>query len=232
MKNQDGQIITPASELEYKVNKNAGTSWTRNDNFDENGYVKVKDLYDVEPLYESPPMERGLFHYQEESIDNFKYWENEEQCPGSLARYYHPKYKKHHDKLRKKIEELIGRTLYATYYYDRFYFVGNDLPIHVDRPSCEISVSINISTNIKDPWPLWVRTPSGEDHSINLEPGDGLIYKGCERPHWRDAMSDGPKVLFGKSPEYYYHQVFFHYVLQDGQRAHYAWDKSIDLTMI
>ena len=25
--------------------------------------------------------------------------------------------------------------------------------------------------------------------------------------------------------EFYYHQIFFHYVLQDGQRAHCAWDK-------
>ena len=24
----------------------------------------------------------------------------------------------------------------------------------------------------------------------------------------------------------YYHQIFFHYVLQDGQRAHCAWDMS------
>ena len=26
--------------------------------------------------------------------------------------------------------------------------------------------------------------------------------------------------------EYYYHQIFFHYVLQDGQRAQCAWDQS------
>ena len=36
------------------------------------------------------------------------------------------------------------------------------------------------------------------------------------------------KKLFGKKPqvEQYYHQIFFHYVLQDGQRAQCAWDKS------
>ena len=26
--------------------------------------------------------------------------------------------------------------------------------------------------------------------------------------------------------ELYYHQIFFHYVLQDGQRAHCAWDRA------
>ena len=32
-------------------------------------------------------------------------------------------------------------------------------------------------------------------------------------------------LLRGKQPEYYYHQIFFHYVLQDGERAHHAWDR-------
>ena len=26
------------------------------------------------------------------------------------------------------------------------------------------------------------------NRSLSLEPGDGLLYKGCERPHWREAM--------------------------------------------
>ena len=59
-----------------------------------------------------------------------------------------------------------------------------------------------------------------------------MIYKGCERPHWRDPMSGfsgkKSKKLFGKTPaaEQYYHQIFFHYVLADGQRAHCAWDRA------
>ena len=32
-------------------------------------------------------------------------------------------------------------------------------------------------------------------------------------------------LLRRKQPEYYYHQIFFHYVLQDGERAHHAWDR-------
>ena len=64
---------------------------------------------------------------------------------------------------------------------------------------------------------------SGEERSCILNPGDGVIYKGCERPHWRDPMPGKKKGLFNKK-EYYYHQIFFHYVLQDGQRSHCAWD--------
>ena len=70
----------------------------------------------------------------------------------------------------------------------------------------------------------------GEERALVLNAGDGIIYSGCDRPHWRDAMPTPPKKkkIFGKeeNTEYYYHQIFFHYVLQDGRRAHCAWDRA------
>ena len=88
-----------------------------------------------------------------------------------------------------------------------------------------------------DDWPFKIKTPDtytddkktavlvpGEERSAILNPGDGLLYKGCERPHWRDAMPT-PEKVEDAPKEYYYHQIFFHYVLQDGQRAHCAWDR-------
>ena len=44
----------------------------------------------------------------------------------------------------------------------------------------------------------------GEERSLSLEPGDGLLYKGCERPHWRDPMpglKKKSKKLFGKAQQ-------------------------------
>ena len=65
----------------------------------------------------------------------------------------------------------------------------------------------------------------GKEVSVNLEPGDGMIYKGCERPHWRKPMPDEKTKIFGKKKELYYHQIFFHYVFKpDGIRAHCAND--------
>ena len=175
--------------------------------------------------------------------------EVEQQVEGSLARYWHPQYRTIHSGIRKKIEKEIGRKLYNTYFYDRYYFPGQALTKHADRDACEISVSIHISTNLPDnlkDWPFKIKTPDtytdkkksqvlvpGEERAAILNPGDGLLYKGCERPHWRDPMPGTPlgkksKKLFGKKPqqEYYYHQIFFHYVLQDGIRAHCAWDRA------
>jgi hypothetical protein len=140
-----------------------------------------------------------------------------------------------------KLEKAIGKKLYNTYYYDRFYNPGQALSNHADRPACEISVTVHVSSNLKDPWPIWIKTPDtysddkkteivekGENRSVILKPGDGMIYKGCERPHWREPMPgvkrNKIRKLF-KKEELYYHQVFFHYVLADGIRANFAFDR-------
>ena len=233
--------------LQEKVN--TGTAWTRNDKMEKDGYLVVKDLWDPEKLYHPVPEIRGQLNYYDKDPTHFDHIPVEQQVEGSLARYWHPQYRTIHNGVRKKLEKIIGRKLYNTYYYDRYYFTGQPLTKHADRDACEISVSIHISTNLPDDlkdWEFKIKTPDtytdkkktailvpGEERSAVLNPGDGLIYKGCERPHWRDAMPTPQKIkkkkLFGKeetSKEYYYHQIFFHYVLQDGQRAHCAWDRS------
>ena len=216
--------------------ENQGTSWTRNEFFDTNGYLIIKNLCDPEKLFHSVPKERGLFNWKgSDKLDKFTYQEDETQVSGSLARYWHPQYRKIHSEIRLILEQVIGRKLYNTYYYDRFYFPGQALDKHTDRPACEISVSVHVSTNLKESWPIWIKTPdtfedktmktaSGENRFVHLEAGDGMVYKGCERPHWRDPMPGLLESNINKNKSLYYHQIFFHYVLQDGIRAHYAWD--------
>ena len=218
--------------------ENQGTSWTRNEFFDTNGYLIIKNLCDPKKLFHPVPKERGLFNWKgSDKLDKFTHQEVENQVNGSVARYWHPQYRKIHSEIRLILERIIGRKLYNTYYYDRFYFPGQELKKHTDRPACEISVTIHVSTNIKESWPIWIKTPdtfedktmktlitSGENRSVHLEAGDGMIYKGCERPHWRDPMPGLLESKINKDESLYYHQIFFHYVLQDGTRAHHAWD--------
>ena len=233
-------------QLMFQEKTNSGTAWTRNESFDKDGYVVVKDLWDAEELYHPVPDVKGQMNYWDKNPDHFNHVEVENQVEGSLARYYHPQFRTIHTGVRKKLEKVIGRKLYNTYYYDRYYFCGQELSKHADRDACEISVSIHISTNLPDDdkdWPFHIKTPDtytdksksavlvpGEERSLVLNPGDGLLYKGCERPHWRESMPTPKKKkkLFGKESdqEYYYHQIFFHYVLQDGLRAHCAWDRA------
>jgi hypothetical protein len=222
-----------SEQIQFQERMNTGTSWTRNKQFDKDGYFIIENLWDPEKLYHPLPEVRGQLNYWDNNVENFNHTEVEQQVEGSLARYWHPQYRQIHTGIRLKLERIIGRKLYNTYYYDRFYFPGQELTPHADRGACEISVSVHISTNLEDKdadWPFWIKSSTGEVRSISLEPGDGLLYKGCERPHWRDPMPGVRKrdriPFLKKTNPYYYHQIFFHYVLQDGQRAHCAWDRA------
>jgi|TARA_B100000085_G_scaffold168941_1_gene153745 hypothetical protein len=232
-------------QLLFQERFNSGTAWTRNEKFEKDGYLVVKNLWDPKELYHPVPEVKGQYNYWDKNPEHFRHQEHEGQVEGSTSRYWHPQYRQIHTGIRFKLEEILGRKLYNTYYYDRFYFPGQELTKHADRDACEISVTVHCSTNLegKDAdWPIWIKTPDtytdktkreilsfGENRSAVLNAGDGMIYKGCERPHWRDPMPTPRRrkrdiILRRKEKEYYYHQIFFHYVLADGERAHCAGD--------
>ena len=221
--------------------KNTGTSWTNYHSFEKNGYFVIKNLCDPKKLYHELPKERGTLKWFGKKLSNYKNFGVEQQVEGSLSRYLHPQYSKIHSEVRLILEKFIGRKLYNTYYYDRFYFPGQELTRHLDRPACEISVSVHISSNIKQDWAFYIKTPDGykdstkkevlyygKEESIILKPGDGVVYKGCERPHWRNRMPGflDTELYKNKLDKLYYHQIFFHYVLQDGYRTNFAYDRS------
>ena len=229
-------------QIQHQERINSGTSWTNNEQFDKDGYIVVKDLWDPKELFVPVPEIRGQINYWGKREDQYHHTPLEGQVEGSLACYTRPQYKSIHSGIRLKLEKIIGRKLSNTYYYDRFYFAGQGLALHADRPACEISVSVHISTNLEECWPLWIKTPdtytdkhknivkeSGESRSVCLNVGDGMIYKGCERPHWRDPLPSrhtGDHFIrkLGQKDDTFYHQVFFHYVLSDGERAQCAND--------
>lgn len=192
--------------------------------FEKYGYILIKKLYDPDELYHIVPKERGRINYFG-SIDKFDHIPEEGQVIGSLERYSYPRYKNSHYQIRLKIEKILNEKLYNTYYYDRFYFPGQELTRHTDRDACEISVTIHISSNSKKDWPIWFKTPEGEERFASMEPGDGVIYKGCDIEHWRKPFDPyrNPIEKFFKK-DYYYHQIFFHYVKANGPRIHCAGD--------
>ena len=58
-----------------------------------------------------------------------------------------------------------------------------------------------------------------EGNPIITEPGDAIVYLGCEAEHWRDEFL---------APLYSYHiQGFFHYVNADGPFKDHANDKRL-----
>lgn len=116
------------------------------------------------------------------------------------------------------IEIATGRKLFPTYACFRVYKRGDILQRHVDRVACEISVSLSLGYKGDQNWPIWLER-DGQAQSFTLEPGDGLIYKGVEMPHWRDRCT-------GESAA----QVFMHYVDQKGPFKDWIYDKRPNLS--
>lgn len=137
--------------------------------------------------------------------------------------------------MKPYMEEYTGLDLCPTYSYFRVYRPGMILERHTDRPSCEISTTIcfgyqyrNVDSDYK--WSMYVDpsykhsaeanfiSQNNRGYAIPQDPGDIIIYKGCEIEHWRppfDAGSDSWQV-----------QAFFHYINKDGPYyPEYAFDR-------
>jgi len=100
--------------------------------------------------------------------------------------------------LCEAVSSVCGKKLLPTYSYSRVYNNGNELHKHTDRPSCEWSVTINLSQDAA--WPIYM-----DGTELTLGVGDGCVYQGCTVEHWR-------KPFVGQE----YIQVFLHYVDQNG----------------
>jgi hypothetical protein len=110
------------------------------------------------------------------------------------------------------LENILEEELIPTYSYARLYTNGNELKKHTDRPSCEISITIQLGRSHHYSWPIYA-----EGKRFDLAEGNGLLYKGCDVEHWRNPC-DGPEG-------YYSGQVFCHFVRANGPYVSYAGDK-------
>ena len=213
------------------------TTMSKNESFEKNGYLFLPQLIsDPENLYCPCPLNEhgerltGQLNYQR--ADKFTYCPDEKQVNGSLARYNVPMYKQLHYLVRKQVEKSLGMDLLPTYFYDRFYYVGQQLKRHSDRPACEVSVTLQISTNSENPWPIWFNRPDGSDGYVVMKNGDAAVYKGCEREHWRDPLESKYNRVQRRlrkvrkmEDDTYHHQIFLHYVNSQGPFVHFANDR-------
>jgi len=117
------------------------------------------------------------------------------------------------EKVRGSVEQATGCALWPTFSYLRVYKRGNLLRAHLDRPACEISMTINLGIDADEPWPIWIAGPQGIA-SVSLNPGDGVIYRGCDCYHWREPFAGNRLV-----------QAILCYVDQNGPHAEWKYDK-------
>lgn len=180
--------------------------------FQQFGCSVIKEFVHPEEL-------KTISQYMENKL-RLKQWDRRpdlyfsESDPSALSFYADPLVEVVLQKSAPAIEEVTGLELYPTYSYSRIYLKGDELVPHVDRESCEISVTVNVAT-VGKPWPIWMKTSNGEEIKIELSPGDAVVYKGCEVTHWREKMVNTEINV----------QFMLHFVDKNGPNAEYKWDK-------
>jgi hypothetical protein len=121
----------------------------------------------------------------------------DQQSIGDYSKYGDPIFDTLLKLLLNNVENIINKKLIPTYSYHRLYTTGSELKKHVDRKECDISMTLCLGYDIENlkndtklinyNWPMYVmdledKSPVG----INLEPGECIIYKGCNISHWRE----------------------------------------------
>ena len=165
--------------------------------------VISKDVADMAYSYllNKRKVARVLFdeRYISPFTDYFGVW-TDEQVPNTYSHYGDMLMETLLEKVKPTMEKHTGLKLSPTYSYARIYKNGDILARHKDRYSCEISTTLNLGG---DKWSIYL-DPTGKKGQagikVNLNPGDMLIYSGCELEHWREEFK-------GKDCG----QVFLHY---------------------
>ena len=137
----------------------------------------------------------------------------DKQIPNTFSCYADPVMETLLVKVLPTMQQETGLNLNPTYSYARLYKNGDELKRHKDRPSCEISTTINLGG---DPWPIFIdgtgadtvideykkihKPNAPEGTKVLVDVGDMLVYSGCELEHWREPFEGN---VCG--------QVFLHY---------------------
>jgi len=110
------------------------------------------------------------------------------------------------------VSALINAPVLPTYAYCIIYEAESQLIKHKDRAACEISLTVHLGGDAE--WPIFIQKPDGTEVSVNLNPGDAMMYLGCIAEHWREQYTGTQ-----------YSQVFMHYVRSNGPNAWAYFDK-------
>ena len=192
-----------------------------NNEFKQNKYQVIKQAisYDLANFcfnYLLLKRDAANFMYSNNIIADTGMWGTwkDAQVPGVYSHYADPVMETLLMKVLPVMKEQTGLDLIPTYSYTRVYTKGSILWRHKDRPSCEISTTLNLGGDHE--WPIYINPKQEEGgHNettgeympskskgvkVNLKPGDMLVYRGDLLEHWREPYTGN-----------YCAQVFLHY---------------------
>lgn len=171
----------------------------------------IKNNYLVIPEFIAKDEAQSLAKQFKEHCKKFNI-QGDSQVPNSQAIYGFLPFVRLLVKKISHVSELLGEEVLPTYTYARVYKNNSELKRHRDRPACEISFTLNLAKDVE--WPIYFQRPDGSETSVELNPGDAVIYLGCQADHWRNKFEGNEHV-----------QLFLHYVRSNGPKAWAFFDK-------
>ena len=178
------------------------------ESFNQNGYIHLPDFLDKENCQQYVDEFKKLIDQGKATKDD--------QCPLSFSLGHTSLFDSLLEQLTSNMETATGKKLLPTYAYARWYAPKDELKLHRDRPSCEISATITLGFQ-GSPWPIYMGYDNKKENckQINMNIGDAVVYKGQEIYHWREKYTEGEWQA----------QVFVHYVDANGPNAEWKYDK-------
>ena len=178
------------------------------EHFEKYGCVLVKNFVDEQTIY-------TVSNYFENKIRRGEWVEvaNEGDPTSRFAYYADPLIEVILQVSKEAVEDAVGKELIPTYSYSRIYQPKESLLPHVDRPSCEISVTVNVATK-GEFSPIYTQYGQNDPEKHVLHPGEALIYMGCDIMHWRQPLQNDQLNV----------QFMLHYVDRNGPNAAFERD--------
>lgn len=175
-----------------------------NQQLTDNNYIVIPNF--ISP-YRANKLKEDYLHYAESNNLN-----GDEQVPNSSSIYNYISFLELLCEKTPEVSEILEEPVLPTYAYSRVYRQNSILDRHVDRDSCEISLTVHLGGD--NSWPIWIVSPEGDERCIELNPGDAMLYLGKIAEHWRNTY-DGNEYV----------QVFLHYVRSKGDCSYAYFDK-------
>jgi len=216
--------------------------------FKDSGYLIIPKILSKELLDFI-----GIYAYNRARIEGVQSIDN--QVPNTPSFGYDYVMENLSDFLLPRIESIIGMKLLPTYTYFRVYKAGDILEKHIDRPACEISITLSLRKggNI---WPIYFnntdyKTREGDNDEFIAPLQDPKIVDATsveevlEKMH-KEHIGDTTSVLLEEGDAAIYRgcevvhwreaynegtklaQVFLHYVDANGQFTEWKNDKVHD----
>jgi hypothetical protein len=177
--------------------------------FKENGYYIIRNFLD-------PDFVAFINQYFFTRINAGQSELGDTQSPNSYVFYGDPLMDTILGESTEKLSKISEYPLLPTYSYTRLYSKGDELFIHKDRISCELSATLSLGIPAEESIsPIYFSKNEDKTDAveIKLNPGDLCIYHGCDLYHWREPFT-----------QKWYLQSFLHYVNADGPHKNNIYD--------